>query len=222
MSSNEQPQVISYTFLRRTLGILGVSLPIVLILGSIIIGDCHEVQSSISNYYHTKMRNVFVGFLFALSLFLWTYKGYSSSKWDNRLGNISCFLGLGVVFFPTAVTQAELTTCISSISDNGIVGVLHLIFAASFFICLAFFSISIFTKGVTQATTQKIKRNLLYKICGYAMLVNIAIMAIYVVFLRKPYPNLEQYSPVFWLEAISLWAFGLSWLTKGGLLFKDA
>jgi hypothetical protein len=33
---------------------------------------------------------------------------------------------------------------------------------------------------------------------------------------------LKSLKPVFWLETIALWAFGISWLTKGAVLFRDA
>lgn len=221
MNAKEQPQIISYIILRRTLGILGILLPVVLLIGSMVIGDCCEVQSSISNYYYTKMRNVFVGFLCAYSLFLWSYKGYPGSKWDNHLGNIACIFGLSVAFLPTAVGKTELTSCITNLVDNGMIGWLHLFCAATFFIILALYSIFIFTKGSAEPTPQKKKRNLLYRICGYTMLVNIALMAIYVLIFRNIFPQWEKAAPVFWLEAISLWAFGISWLTKGEVFLTD-
>ena len=33
--------------------------------------------------------------------------------------------------------------------------------------------------------------------------------------------SLSDIEPVFWLESLALWAFGISWLVKGGLLLKD-
>lgn len=52
--------VISYLTLRKTIGILGIFLPLTLVIGSILFGDCITIQQSISNYYHTNMRDVFV------------------------------------------------------------------------------------------------------------------------------------------------------------------
>lgn len=34
-------------------------------------------------------------------------------------------------------------------------------------------------------------------------------------------PGLKKYDPVFWLESVSLFAFGISWLVKGQLILKD-
>jgi hypothetical protein len=54
--------VIPYLTLRRTVGILGIALPFVLILGGWIVFKT-SLQGSLSAYYHTGMRDVFVGIL---------------------------------------------------------------------------------------------------------------------------------------------------------------
>jgi hypothetical protein len=59
---------------------------------------------------------------------------------------------------------------------------------------------------------------MIYRLCGYVILACMAIMLIHDV--------TEQYwpatiKPVYWLESISLFAFGFSWLTKGEALLKD-
>lgn len=221
MASANEPQVISFRSLQLAIGILGISLPIVLLLGTFILNNCTEVQCSISNYYHTKMRNIFVGYLFALSLFFWTYKGYKDSKLDNIFGYTACLFGFGVIFFPTSMFHNELNRCFSQVIDMGWIGVAHLISACMFLILLAFYSIVLFTRGQGTPTPQKIKRNKLYRICGYSMLAAILLMAIHVIFIRPNFPEMERFKPIFVLETLSLWAFGLSWLTKGGLFFKD-
>lgn len=99
-SESVDPQLISYLTLRKAVGILGIIFPIVLIVGSVICCGCSEVQSSISAYYHTGMRNLFVGLLCAIGLFLFAYRGYDSA--DAITGNIACLFALGVAFFPTS------------------------------------------------------------------------------------------------------------------------
>ena len=42
-----------------------------------------------------------------------------------------------------------------------------------------------------------------------------------ITYLREKYPELQHLDPVFWLESIALWAFGISWITKGELILKD-
>ncbi|MGB0789115.1 MAG: hypothetical protein ACPGQR_06225, partial [Marinirhabdus sp.] len=72
---NKNDLVVSYLTLRNAIGIIGIALPIVLLLGSVALFECDELHQSISHYYHTRMRNVFVGALCAVALFLFCYKG---------------------------------------------------------------------------------------------------------------------------------------------------
>lgn len=74
-NGNGEPSIISYLTLRKFIGFLGMGLPFILLIGGW--WDFGEgIQSSVSAYYHTGMRNAFVGILFALGVFLMTYKGY--------------------------------------------------------------------------------------------------------------------------------------------------
>jgi hypothetical protein len=214
----ENPQVISYLTLRRALGILGISFPVVLAVGSLLFCNCTEIQSSISSYYHTDMRDIFVGTLCTLALFLFAYKGYD--RRDAIAGNLGCLFALGVAFFPTSVSESS-TPCIPEAFSNNMVSSIHFISAGLLFIVLSYFSIVLFTKGSKNPTGRKLKRNRLYWICGYTMLGCIVLIAVYFMLLEKRYPVLQDLDPVFWLESIALWAFGLSWLTKGKALLND-
>ena len=92
------PEVISYYTMRRAIGILGITLPLILVAGSSLFGGCREVQYSISTYYHTNMRNIFVGYNCAVALFLFAYRGHD---WrDNLTGYLGCIFVLGVAFLP--------------------------------------------------------------------------------------------------------------------------
>ncbi len=62
-------------------------------------------------------------------------------------------------------------------------------------------------------------RNRVYRICGVAMLVCIGLIPIYYAFSQDS--GLAKYKPVFWFESLALWAFGISWITKGEVLWKD-
>ena len=71
---NEKSLIISYLTLRKIIGILGIALPFVLYLGALIIFQIN-IQSSISSYYYTGMRGVFVGTLFVIGFFCFHTKG---------------------------------------------------------------------------------------------------------------------------------------------------
>lgn len=87
----------SYLDLRKTVGLIGVALPFVLMGGLRLFFNTEETPTSISHYYHTGMGDVFVGALCAVALFLFFYSGHD--KKDNWLGNIAGFLPLGLLGF---------------------------------------------------------------------------------------------------------------------------
>jgi len=202
------PEVISYLTLRTTLGILGLLLPVVLVLGSFFLGGYKEIQESISSYYYTNMGDVFVGILFTYGLFLFAYKGYG--KIDNLAGNLACVFALGVALLPC-------------LNDNPLIRHLHLVFASLLFLAFAFFSIFLFTKSKHKKPLPPKKRirNRLYRGCGYTILGSMLLMGIYFLFMKESFPELARFKPVFWLESIALWAFGISWIIKGEALIKD-
>ncbi|MGB1308298.1 MAG: DUF998 domain-containing protein [Oceanihabitans sp.] len=215
------PQLISYMLLRQLVGLLGILLPILLIVGAFYYGDCSIVQSSISDYYHTKMRNILVGVLCAVALFMFAYKGYD--KRDSIAGNLACIFAIGVAFFPTGVDTVSECAEQCIVYENWIQTV-HFAFAALFFSVLIYFSLFLFTKSKTPKAnqrSQKRKRNTIFHICAYVMIACVALIALYFLFLEEKFPELKHLDPVFWLETIALWAFGISWLTKGQLIFKD-
>jgi len=215
----QNPQVISYLTLRKTVGILAILFPIIIIGGSLVSGECHEILGNLSTYYHTGMRNLFVGILSAIALFLFAYNGYD--RRDAIAGNIACVLALLVAFFPTSVTE-PLPPCILSAYENKISSSIHFFSAGGFFLILAYFSIFLFTKKEPKPTRMKLKRNKLYRICGYIILGCILVMA--VLFLLDNLSHgelLKMYNPTIWLETVALWAFGISWLVKGNVILKD-
>ena len=74
------------------IGILGVSLPIVLVLLSLISLFDTDIQPSISHYYYTNLREIFTGTLCGVGLFLICYKGHNNPlfwKNDNFLTNVA-------------------------------------------------------------------------------------------------------------------------------------
>jgi len=195
----------SYLALRKAVGWIGILLPFTLLLGVLLIFKGEINQESISHYYHTNMRNVFVGALCAIALFMFFYSGYD--KWDDWAGNVAGFFAIGVAWFPT--TEA---------GSSNLIGKIHFGCAAIFFLTLTVFSLFLFTKKGSNPTPQKLTRNKIYRICGLIMMACLIAIVIYYNFIHDD--NSESYF-VFWAETISLIAFGVSWLTKGGHLYPD-
>ncbi len=208
----ENALVISFLALRKAIGILGVLLPFAVSLGALIIFQT-ALRPSISAYYYTGTRDVFVGTLWAIGFFLLSYKGYERA--DARAGNLGCIFAVGITLFPTG-PEFDASGAAKWI------GYLHIAFAALFFATLIYFSLCQFTKTDPQKppTKKKLLRNMIYRVCGYTMAACILLIAAFYL-LRDQAAALESYQPVFWLEAIAIVAFGISWLTKGEAILKD-
>jgi len=64
----------------------------------------------------------------------------------------------------------------------------------------------------------KRRRNLIYRLCGIIMLVSMAAIEIFFLFFDESH---EDSRFVLYAETVTLVAFGISWLTKGGTLYPD-
>ncbi|MCA1949384.1 MAG: hypothetical protein LDL24_02355 [Treponema sp.] len=215
--------LISYKTLRRLIGILGMALPVALIAGGFL-QPGGGIQGSISAYYHTNMRDLFVGILFVVGLFLISYHGYD--KEDNLVTNLSGLFAIGVALFPTVASDnsglaALLPPRLGVFQlEPELSGTLHLLWALLFFILLAYNAYFLFTKtGDKKPGPQKLKRNTVYRTCGILIVASLLGIVLYMLFLQKTV--LRHYAPVLILETIALWAFGFSWFVKGETLFRD-
>jgi hypothetical protein len=205
--------VFSYLTLRKVVGLLGVSLPFIVFFGALIFFRT-GLQGSLSGYYYTGMRDVFVGILWAIGFFLFSYKGHERK--DDWASNVACICAVGIAVFPT-------TSESTSSGLAGWVGTIHFVFAASFFSMLIYFSLFLFTKTDLEKppTPEKLQRNKVYRACGYVMIVCMILVAIYFMLPASAAASLKVYHPVFWLETAAIVAFGLSWLTKGEAILQD-
>ena len=195
-------ELVSYRTLRRVVGVLAVSLPVVLAIWGWALG--HGLLPSISDYYALRTRDALVGVLFTVAWFLFTYHGYD--RRDNTAGNLACLFALGVALLPNhGASELE--------------GTLHFVSAAALFLVLAYFALVLFTTTKGTPTPQKLIRNRIYRACGTAILV--CIVAIGIAHLALDEPTRTSTAIVFWLESLALWAFGFSWFVKGETVFRD-
>lgn len=203
--------VTSYMTLRKFIGILGFMLPGTLFLGGLLVFGT-GLQSSMSAYYHTGMRDVFVGTLCAIGVFLLSYRGLE--RRDDIAGNLACLFAVGLALFPTAVDGAT--------GVAAVIGKVHFIFAAAFFLTLIYFCLRLFTQTNPDRlpTPRKLARNRIYRTCGYLMLACLVLIAA-----LKLAPGTDAWvrdtRAVFWLESAAIVAFGVSWLVKGEAILGD-
>ncbi len=197
----EDPLVISYRTLRRAVGAIGIALPIALVLGENQFGRSGILDSISSYYWSDAMRDVLVGSLCAIGVFMLSYRG---DGWkDNLAGYLTCAFAVGVAMFP----------CSEPGKPRTLTNYLHYGSAAGMFLTLAYFCIFSFTYNDPGTTPlpKKPLRNKIYVTCGIIILFCIAGIGLHGL-LR---PNGASGSVVFWLEAAAIWAFGWSWYIKG-------
>lgn len=235
--------VTDYLTLRKALGWLGILLPVALIIGSFLVSGGY-IETSISNYFYTPMRDIFIIPLSAVALFLFTYRGYDVV--DRVTTNLAGFFGLATALISTNfkydIILHPFDTMSKTVDANGkhhhvtvsapeefviiphphaeVFGGIHLGCAATFFLILAYISYFQFTKTSGAMTQNKKTRNTIYRTC--AMVIVICILTLLPGFLSDSLNTwYNDHKMIFWAETLMLWAFGTSWLVKGEFLLKD-
>jgi hypothetical protein len=207
------PLIMSYLLMRVLIGVIAVLLPFALILANWIIG--HGVQSSVSGYYYTPMRNLFVGSLCAIGVFLVSYDGYDLA--DRAITDVAGLCAICIACFPT--TPAEPT------ARQALIGDLHLTFACTAFVLLSLMAFRFAKRQPTPPGLTWWRRveyafgftgpgdsqalaweRVVYRVSGGMILT--CVILIY------PLSAAAAHSLLV-LETIMLAAFGLSWFVKG-------
>lgn len=93
----------SYVFLRRSIGMIGMALPVLLIVGNLL-WPPPEVLASISGYFYSPLRGVFVGSMCAVGVFLLSYRGIGLV--DDLISNVAAVAAVGLALFPTTPSGA--------------------------------------------------------------------------------------------------------------------
>lgn len=209
--------VISYLTLRKAIGYLGILMPIIVRLGAYLFEGIPS-NDSISAYYYTGMRDVFVGTLFANGVFLFCYRGPDIQ--DNVLTNIAGLSAIAIGLLPMDPAYNQIIVArFPAINDPGCYqnhGPLgyHIYVVATFFVILSYLAIFRFTRSnQPQITKQKKSRNKVYIVCGIVMLISLGA----IVLIKAT----GKTSSIFWPETVAIVAFGIAWLTKGQAILKD-
>jgi hypothetical protein len=221
-SRDKNQLIMSYLVLRQSVGWIGTLLPVVLIVGDAI-SSTSPRPDSMSGYYYTDMRNIFVGALCALGVFLAAYNGYDNV--DRWLTNIAGVGAVGVAFCPTkpAVCTAGAGACPASSvtqlsASQQAVGDIHLVFAAVTFVALGLMALR-FAKGGGGPRDHGTAENIAYRVSGITILSCVLLAAgsnLLPASVKAHWPAL------FTFEAVAVFAFGVSWFIKGQTLQRIA
>ena len=207
----KDPAVLSYFALRKAVGVIALFLPFAVAIPLLL--TAHAVATSISGYYYTPMRNLFVGSLCAIATFMLCTRGYD--RRDEIADIFSGICALGVAFCPTAPET-------SPTHRQVVVGTAHYVFAALLFSTLAYFCLRLFqtTAANKPLTPMKLQRNRVFTVCGCAIIASMVLILVLKVALHVPY-LVGSLGTTFVFETTSLIAFGYAWLVKGEAFFKD-
>jgi hypothetical protein len=106
---NEPLYVRSYVFTRFAIGLLGFLLPLALVLLEPAIFDgLPAPRGSLSAYYYSGLREIFVGGLWAIGVFLVVYK-FLDFSWESLLSSLAGVAAVLVAVFPTELPGDGVT-----------------------------------------------------------------------------------------------------------------
>ena len=192
---------------RQLIGYIGLFLPVILIFMAVFRDGVEQWRSlrSVSAYYYSGAVVAFVGMLVALSLFLFTYRGFRNKHYraERVVSIIAAVAALVVAIFPTGAPEG-----VDPLSWwTPLSGILHLVFAILLFLLFAVFALFLFPIKAREMKVRpgKRRRNRVYYSCGIVILASIAWAGI----------NGRLGKSIFWPESIALAAFAISWLVKG-------
>ena len=185
--------------LRFGIGAIGLLLPLVLPFGNwIFVQFGHETEilpSSMSSSYYTSTRNIFVGGLCALGVFL---VGYRFSARDDKWSTVAGIFAIAVALCPTA---PKVPT-----SYQTAIGLAHLSFAGILLTALAMFCIWSFRD---PAVEERRRVNHAYLTAGILIL---AFLAVAVIAGALHWGDHWTLTPLYVCETLSVWAFGGAWI----------
>ncbi len=205
--------MINTNRLRAMLGWLGILLPWLVLTMSMAYG--FGFPDSISaTYYVSTCITPFMIILGSAGFLLISYKGYELK--DDIVCTIAGIFGLLICIFPCKTEGLNLmwswipymaTSPVGTFNlPANISGIIHNISAIGFFGLLAYNSLFLFTLSSGNITEKKKKRNIIYRVCGIGMVVALAAIV--------PVSVLNIWGGIWFIEAIALAFFGISWLTK--------
>ena len=152
-AENTRREVIkSYYRVRQALGYLGFSLPFLLILSGLVANA--NLEPSLSDFFHTVSRDIFVGVLFSIGTFLVIYEGYErepgESFTDNWLATVAGIAVFGVALFPNESPSGQVAAVTQQLVGVQISPIFHYSSCFVFFYCMGHFCMFRFSKTRDQ------------------------------------------------------------------------
>lgn len=217
MTEDHNEVIRNFYRIRQILGILGFCLPILLLLGGLM--GIGRAEPSISDYYHTVMRDFYVGIMFAIGIFLICYTGHRRGDHDrfsdDIVTTIAGVAALIVAIFPNggALGTIDDLSFTQALFGKKAVEIIHYIAAVIFLGSAGHLSFFRFARTAIP------NRRLIYKTCAL-IIWGMTLVVIITSYLKlhgpaTPQAVVRNWKMVFWFETLGIWAFSVAWLVKG-------
>jgi hypothetical protein len=207
----------SFLLMRTLIGVMGVLLPVTLLLGDGFLFEGGKPRGSLSAYYYSGMRDVFVSCLCVTAFFLIFYKFFERNL-ENTLSAVAGVAAVGVALFPTGRPgDAGPTSPLQDRLGEAVVQQVHYGCAVTFILCLGV--ISYFFGRREGARTQRRDGHRarfspgFWRSFHYGCAAGIAAAVAYIA-LTEVFGWPDAYSIVIG-ETAAVLCFGASWLAKG-------
>lgn len=212
--SRRREVVRSYFRVRQTLGWLGFSLPVLLICTGML---SEGMAPSVSDFFHTLSRDIYVGVLVSIGVFLFVYEGYDRQPGetlaDNWIATVAGASVIGVALFPNESPSGEVEALTQHLVGVSLSPAFHYSCAFVFFYCMGHFCMFRFAK------TSDLRRRRIYRQCGWAIIASCAGLFIATILRQAGSPEVAalvtELEMVFWVEVLGICAFSLAWIVKG-------
>jgi hypothetical protein len=218
ISGNQDVKTVK--LLRLGVGVVGVLLPITLIFFNWVMGDPVIVPSSMSSSYYTSTRDLFVGSLCALGVFL---IGYRHTKVQDLCTWFAGACALAVAFAPTAPKPPQTEPAWINYLHHSAAGALIFIFGLFCWIVFVDYSennkrrpkmadrFTTWLAGVRRDLRRPSRRSL-YLICGFLVFAS-GILALYTGVWPTSWST--GWPSLYLFEAVAVFAFGTAWIAAG-------
>lgn len=243
-SDETRQEVIGYRALQAAIGGIAISLVVVVYLGNWLIfthrlASClvpgSHLPGSLSGFYYTHMRNVFVGAMCAMGVFLVAYKG---SQWrDTWFTNVAGAAAIGIALCPTTPPGSDVlkptNPCgpISPVAyhaskNASALGHVHAALLGVLFAMVFLMLLIQFTRPTPRAQPGPSKRrHVLYRVCAWAILADAVFVGVVTLVTRFDSSVWRGTTWLIYCEAFAFLVFGIAWFVKGqqglGPLLRD-
>lgn len=213
--------VVSFLTTGRAIAFLGLFLPASMLLWSLLTGS--SIRGSLSEYYYTPVRDLMVGTLISMAVFLWSYRGFSDRdddlRHDRLVGKVASVAAVTIAFFPITPRNDDRCSLVQCVIGPGPSASVHAVGATVFFICLAVFCLFLLPRSVIGSAGAA-RRVRVYIVSGCIIVIAIIFIGVWQFLPAEIIFALGHLRPVFWSEAAAIVAFSVAWIIRGLALEK--